>query len=187
MKSKSFVIFLATLVLILFTFSVTPLLAGTPKISVTPKSVNFGNVKLGGTSGKTITIKNTGTSDLVISNMSITGTNASEFSQTNNCATIPAGGSCTIATTFNPTLLPYGKKNAAISISSNDPKKPTVNVKLSGKAPPPKISASPVSVNLGSVQMNSTSSPKIITIKNTETSDLVISSISIASNQHIVI
>lgn len=178
MRSKPLVIFLGTLVLILFTFSAT-LLAGTPKISVTPASINFGNVKLGGTSGKTITIKNTGTSDLVISNISITGLNASEFGQTNNCTTIPKGGSCPITVTFNPTLLPFGQKSATASISSNDPVKPTVGVKLSGNASPPKISVSPMSINFGSVEMDSTSSPKTVTIKNIGASDLVISDVTI--------
>ena len=180
MKLRSFVIFLSMFVLIFFTFSATPSQAGTPKISASPTSVNFGNVKLGSTSGKTITVKNTGTSDLVISNINITGSNASEFSQTNDCTTIPAGGSCTITGTFNPTL-PFGKKSATLSIPSNDPKKPTVNVKISGNAPPPKISVSPTSVNFGNVKLGSTSG-KTITVKNTGTSDLVISNISITGS-----
>jgi translation initiation factor IF-3 len=44
-------------------------------------------------------------------------------------------GSCTINATFNPTSS-SGKKSAPISISSNDPKNPTINVKLSGQAAP---------------------------------------------------
>ena len=168
------------LVLVSYTFSTTPLQAGTPKTSVTPMSVNFGNVKLGGTSEKTATIKNTGTSDLLISNISITGSNASEFSQTNDCTTIPAGGSCTVTVTFTPAP-PFGKKGATVSISSNDPKKPTLNVKISGNAPPPKISATPMSVGFASVMVGGTST-KTITIKNTGASDLVISDISITGS-----
>jgi hypothetical protein len=143
-------------------------------------SANFGNVKVSSTSARAITVKNTGTSDLVISNINITGSNASEFSQTNDCTTIPAGGSCTITGTFNPTL-PFGKKTATVSILSNDPKKPTVNVKISGNAPPAKISVSPTSVNFGNVNLGSTSG-KTITVKNTGTSDLVISNINITGS-----
>jgi pimeloyl-ACP methyl ester carboxylesterase len=154
---------------------------GPPNISVSPRSVNFGDVKPGSTSNKMVTIQNKGKSDLVISNINITGSNASEFSQTNNCKTIPAGGSCTITVTFNPTL-PFGQKSAIVSIPSNDPKKPTVNVKILGNAPPPKISISPVSVNFGSVQVGSTSSPKMVKISNTGKSDLVISNISITGS-----
>jgi hypothetical protein len=151
-------------------------------IFVAPKSVKFGNVKLEGTSAKTITIENTAAADLadlVISDISITGTNASEFDQTNDCTTIPTGASCAITVTFNPTLLPFGKKTATISISSNDPKKPVVDVKLTGSAPPPKISTTPSSVKFGNLAVGDTSAPKTVTIKNTGTSDLVISDINI--------
>ena len=155
-------------------------LTGAPRISVTPMSVNFGKLKLEGTSEMTVTIKNTGTLNLAINLIDIAGLNASEFSQTNDCTMIPVGASCTITSTFAPSSLPYGQKNGLITISSNDPKKPSLSVKLLGNAPPPKISISPKSVNFGSVQAGSTSSPKTVTIKNTGTSDLVISDISIA-------
>jgi hypothetical protein len=107
-------------------------IASTPRISSSPASLNFGNVKPGATSLlKTITVKNTGTSDLVIGNIDITGTNTSEFSQTNNCTKITAGASCVISGTFTPAL-PFGNKSAIASITPNDPAKPTANVKLSG-------------------------------------------------------
>ncbi|MBS1113033.1 MAG: ompB-2 [Nitrospirae bacterium] len=150
-----------------------------PVISVAPMSVNMGNIPVGGTSAsKTVTITNKGTSDLSLDSITITGINASEFSQTNRCLTIPAKGSCPVTVTFIPTV-PFGKKDAVMSIVSNDLKKPTVNVKLSGQAPPPKISASPMSVNLGSVPVGSSSMEKTVTIKNTGVSDLVMDSITI--------
>ena len=150
-----------------------------PLISVAPMSVNMGNIPVGGISAsKTVTITNKGTSDLSIDSVTINGINASEFSQTNSCLTIPAKGSCTVTVTCTPTM-PFGKKDAAMSIVSNDPKKPTVNVKLSGQAPPPKISASPMSVNLGSVPVGSSSAAKTVTIKNTGVSNLAIDSITI--------
>jgi hypothetical protein len=84
---------------------------------------------------KTVAVVNTGVSDLDITDISITGLNASEFSQIHDCTTpIPAGGFCTATGTFAPTSM--GSKTAVLSISSNDPKKPIANVKLLGKAPP---------------------------------------------------
>jgi hypothetical protein len=104
---------------------------GSPKISVSPKSVNFGSIGIGSTSNtKTITI--TGKGYLTVNSITLTGANVNEFNQTNNCSSIPPGGSCAISATFSPTFS-SGKKSATISISSNDPKKPTVNVKLSGQ------------------------------------------------------
>jgi hypothetical protein len=150
-----------------------------PKISASPMSVNLGSVPVGSSSiEKTVTIKNTGVSDLVIDSITITGTNASEFSQSNSCSTIPAKGSCPVTVTFTPTI-PFGKKDAVMSIVSNDPKKPTVTVKLSGQAPPPKITISPTSANFGSITVGNTSLPKVFTVKNTGTSDLIVNSITI--------
>jgi hypothetical protein len=107
---------------------------GSPKILVSPKSVNFGSIGIGSTSDtKIITI--TGKGYLTVNSITLTGVNASEFNQTNDCSSIPPDGSCTINATFNPTSS-SGKKSATISIFSNDPKKPTVNVKLSGQAAP---------------------------------------------------
>jgi hypothetical protein len=104
-----------------------------PKISVSPKSVNFGSVPAGGTSvGKMVTIKNTGKSDLIINSITISGTNAGEFSQTSSCSTIPSGGSCGVSITLSP--ISPGNKSATIGISSNDPKKSIVNVTLGGGA-----------------------------------------------------
>ena len=140
--------------------------------------VNLGKLKIGGTSEKVITIKNTGTSDLTISGISITGLDATEFSQTNGCTPIPAGGSCTMTATFTPAL-PFGPKSAILSISSNDLTKPTVNVKILGTASPPKISVRPFSVNLGTVLVDSTSLSKTVTVVNTGVSDLDITDISI--------
>ena len=179
MKWKSFVLFLSMLALV-FSALASPAHSQVPKISVTPLfSLNLGNVKVGGTSEKPIIIKNTGTADLVINDISITGLNASDFSQTNGCTTIPAGGSCTTRVTFSPAL-PFGPKSAAVSIFSNDLAKPIVNVKILGNAAPPKISAYPsFSVTFGTVQVDSTSLPKTVTVSNAGISDLVINNISI--------
>jgi hypothetical protein len=105
---------------------------GTPKISVIPMSTNLGSVRVGSTSNpKIVKIKNTGISDLTINSITITGTNASEFSQTSDCTTVPKGSSCAIAVTLSPAVI--GSKSAIMGISSNDPTKSSVNVKLTAK------------------------------------------------------
>jgi len=161
------------------TATFTAVQAGTPKISVKPKSLNFGSLKAGSTSSaKSITVNNTGKGSLTINSITLSGSNASEFNLTNDCTTVSAKSSCTVLITFTPTIS-YGKKSALISIASNDPQKPTVNVKLLGQVLPPKISVSPVSVNFEKVSVGSTSEPKIVTIKNKGISDLEVSSITI--------
>ncbi len=152
-----------------------------PVISVAPRSVNLGNIPAGNSSpSKAVTVRNKGTSDLSVSSITITGTNASEFNETTDCTTLPPGSSCSIVVTFT-SAEPYSKKSSIMSIVSNDPKpkRSTINVKLSGKTPPPKISARPMTVNLGSVSAGSGSSPKAVTVKNTGLSDLLIGGITI--------
>ena len=120
-----------------------------PNISVAPTPYNFGNVDIGSTSApKTFTISNTGDADLVIGTITLTGTNASEFSiQNNNCSnqSIALLGSCSLQVVFSPTSA--GSKTASLRIPSNDPDMPILNVSLSGGTPPP-------STNFGS-QTNS--------------------------------
>jgi hypothetical protein len=156
--------------------------AGLPRITVAPLSLDFGPVKMDATSPEeTITVTNGGVGDLVITGIGITGSQASEFHQTNDCTTIPADGSCTIRAVFAPTF-PFGEKSAKVSISSNDPAKPLLNVVMTGKSPRPKISVSPVPpavLNLGPAGVGKTSLPKAITVQNKGVSDLVISGITI--------
>jgi hypothetical protein len=155
--------------------------APSAKISVTPASVNLGSVKVAGTSGpQTVTIKNTGNEDLAIDSITITGANQTEFHETGSCSTISPKGFCPIALTFTP-VAPFGTKSATMRISSSDPKKPALTVKLSGQAPPPKISTTQP-VNFGSVQEGSTSAPKQVTVKNTGVSDLSITNVAIAGS-----
>jgi hypothetical protein len=54
--------------------------------------------------GKTITVKNTGTTTYTLGNLSIVGSYTSDFSQTNTCgATLAAGKTCVYTVYFEPT------------------------------------------------------------------------------------
>ncbi len=157
----------------------TAVQVGIPEISINPTSLNFGSLKAGSTSApKTVTVKNTGKGSLVIDSISIAGADPNDFSETNSCPVISPGGSCTISVTFNPTSL-FGNKTAIMSILSTDPKKPAINVQLLGQDPPPTITVSTTSVNVGSVALGHTSAPKVITIRDTGISDLIINAITI--------
>ena len=152
-----------------------------PKISATPASVNLGLVALGASSSTpgVITVWNKGTSALGITSVITTGTDADEFGQTNNCGTVQPGLSCQVNVTFTPNL-PYAKKAATLAIASNDPKKPLLNVKLSGQVPPPAIAATPAALNFGSLPAGTDSSSKSVTVKNNGLSDLVIGTINVS-------
>jgi hypothetical protein len=151
-----------------------------PRISGSPDSIIFGEVRVGSASAqRSVTIKNVGRSDLAIDSVNLTGPNASEFSQINNCDRLQAGDSCTVTVVFMPTNS-FGRKKGLLGISSNDPQKPVFTLKLSGDAPAPSISASPVFVNFGEINLGSASSTKTIRIRNTGKGVLNISSVDIS-------
>jgi hypothetical protein len=99
------------------------------KLSAT--SLNFGSVQVGHKSAaKSVTVTNTGTSSLSITNIGITGTNAGDFSETNTCSSgLGAGGSCSVNVTFTPRA--KGSRIAQLSISDNGGGSPQT-VSLSG-------------------------------------------------------
>ena len=105
-----------------------------PHISVNLNTYDFGSVDVGSTStAQSFIISNTGTVDLVLGILSIEGPDASEFSiQNDNCTghTISPLETCTIEVVFSPTSV--GAKRANLSIPSNDPDTPTLDVSLAG-------------------------------------------------------
>lgn len=115
-----------------------------PNISVSSSSLNFGNVNVGRSSAPlSITIYNTGTSDLHISGMTLSDAasysiNVSEG--TGSCGsatpTINPNSFCTITVTFNPSST--GRIEANLIISSDDPDTPMINISLSGMGTIPK-------------------------------------------------
>ncbi len=99
-------------------------------ISVTPMSVNF---ETGNISNKIVTISNIGKNNLTISEVGLSGYDSNNFTIQYDSAsgqTLTPGENRNICLAFIPTST--GKKTAILSISSNDPIFPIVNVSLSG-------------------------------------------------------
>src|SRR5205085_272322 len=84
--------------------------------SLRPPSLTFQIQNLATTSAaQTITLSNPGTAAFTITSIGVTGTNLSDFHQTNTCASsVAAGASCTISVTFAPALV--GARSASISV-----------------------------------------------------------------------
>ncbi len=122
------------------------LLPGNPVALAAPAALAFGNQLLNSTSAaQTVTLSNAGaagTQSLIINSIGLTGANAGDFSQTNNCSpSLAVGTSCTISVTFTPTAT--GPRVAALTINSSDTLNPSVAVSLggTGTAPsPPTVS-----------------------------------------------
>jgi Abnormal spindle-like microcephaly-assoc'd, ASPM-SPD-2-Hydin/Beta-propeller repeat len=83
-----------------------------------PTKLSFGNQSVGTSVSQSVTLTNTGKAALKIISISVTGSDAEDFSQTNNCGTgIPASGQCTITVTFRPTAT--GRRTAAVAVKDN--------------------------------------------------------------------
>jgi len=99
-----------------------------PDIAVSPGSfLEFAFI--GSPKTKALTISNEGTSDLIIDDLTISGTDAAKFSiQNDNCSgqTLSPAGTCTVDVTATPTA--SVNLTATIEIPSNDPDTPTLDL-----------------------------------------------------------
>jgi Abnormal spindle-like microcephaly-assoc'd, ASPM-SPD-2-Hydin len=154
-----------------------------PVATLNPTSVNFDNQNVGTSSStQAVTLTNTGTIPLTITSITLTGTNASDFAQTNTCpvspGTLAVNGSCTLNVTFTPATT--GARNASISISDNAAGSPQI-VPLSGigVTPAPTVTLNPTSVNFGNQNVSTTSTAQSVTLTNTGTLALTVTSITL--------
>jgi hypothetical protein len=91
-----------------------------PVISLSSPSLTFTQPAESTSAAQTVTLTNTGTAPLLLTGIAVTGTNAWNFPETNNCGTsVAAGANCTISVTFNPSLA--ASFAAQVAISSNAP------------------------------------------------------------------
>src|SRR4029077_8782471 len=67
-------------------YDVTVVLAAEPAAVLSPASINFGNQAEGTSSGpQPATLTNNGNGTLLITSITVTGMNSTDFTQTNNC------------------------------------------------------------------------------------------------------
>src|SRR5579863_8039651 len=151
--------------------------AANPSISITPSLVSFGDVRVKTQTSETIKLSNTSTTDLVISQATISGTGFS-ISGLTVPMTLPAGMSINFAVFFKPTTT--GTSSATISITSNASSSPvTVNLTGAGViASNPSISVTPTAVSFGN-QTVKTLASQTVTLSNTGSADLAISQASV--------
>ena len=146
--------------------------------SISPPSVIFGQQPIGTTSPRqSVTLTNTGSLALTISNISISGANASDFAQSDNCPpTLGVNANCSISVTFTPSAA--GTRTAAVRITDNAPgSQQTQTVSLTGTTPP---YLSPSSVTFPSQYVGTSGLPQTVTLNNTGTAPLVITSVAAA-------
>jgi hypothetical protein len=148
-------------------------------VTVTPASLNFGSEAVSTTStAQTVTLTNGQSTALTINNIFGGGNDPSDFKQSNDCGTsVPAGDSCTINISFDPTTT--GSRTATLSVSDNAANSPQV-VSLSGTGTNgATITVSPASINFGNQATGTTSSATPVTVSNTGNSTVTFTSIAV--------
>jgi hypothetical protein len=119
---------------------------GAPIVSLSPATLTFNGQAVGTTTSLPVTLTNTGTANLGIDNIGVTGPDAEEFSQTNNCGKLLApNASCTITVTFAPTNV--GTATASISITDNAAGSPQM-VPLPAEGAPFQLTTTCTSLNV---------------------------------------
>jgi len=102
-----------------------------PKASLSTSSLNLGSHTINSSMVETLTLSNPGVGALEISGFNISGSNASDFTQTNTCGnSLAANSSCHISVTFKPRA--RGSRSATLKIS-DDAQSGTQTVSLSGR------------------------------------------------------
>jgi hypothetical protein len=89
-----------------------------PIAGFNPSTVNFGTLKVGASSTKTETLTNIGTTVLNLSSITVTGTNAGDFTSTPNCpSSLAPKAGCPISVSFAPGA--KGNRSAGLSFVDN--------------------------------------------------------------------
>ena len=150
-----------------------------PTYTVSPTSLAFGSETTNVASAPmSITVTNTGTVALPITSITLSGTSPHPFSQTNTCGTsVAVGATCTISVVFKPTST--GSKTATLNVNAGGGAG-TQTVALSGTGVVPTYTVSPTSLAFGSVPDGTTSGPQSVTVTNTGTVALPITSITLS-------
>jgi hypothetical protein len=140
--------------------------ATTPVVSLSTSSVSFPDQPLNSASTAIpVTVTNTGGVALDFTSITVSGTNASNFSQKNNCGELKAAATCTINVTFDPTVL--GGLSAYLVLTDNATNSPqTIALSGNGISGSGDIQLSATTLPFGNQQTKTTSLAQTLTVTN---------------------
>lgn len=148
-------------------------------VSLSPGSLTFANQAIRSVSAaQTVTVTSLVKSPLSILSLSV----FSPFAQTNTCVqaggsgTLPPGGSCTISVTFRPIATGAVSSSVSVNLLTQGG---GIEIPVNGTGvEAPAVTLCPTTLSFGSQAVGTASAPQTITISNTGSSTLTISSIS---------
>jgi hypothetical protein len=151
-------------------------------VGFAPASVSFPNQIINVKSAsQNLTLTNSLSTALSITGITIGGTNASDFAETNNCpGSVSAGASCTLSVTFTPAAA--GSRTGSLIIANTLPATDgPLQVLLSGTGivPAPIVSLSTNGVDFATQAIGTTSAPQTVTLRNTGNASLSIQTVAV--------
>lgn len=146
-----------------------------PQVGVTPLALNFGDVRVGQSGTLTVTVNNTGGADAAVAAPSLAG--SADFSAGGGSFTVAASGSQTVTVQYAPAGV--GADAGTLTVTSNDPNHPTVNVTLAGRGVQSALSVTPATVAFGSVVTNGTVA-RVVTIVNNGSASAQVSGLALS-------
>ena len=150
-----------------------------PTIVISPSNENFGSVAVGSFVQQLFTITNDASTTVTVSNISIAGANAGDFSENNTCSSpLPTSGTCTVTVTFAPTAV--GQRTATLTVTDDAPGSPQTASLVGTGFLVPIANLSPAALTFGNQTDGTTSSPQLVTLSNTGNGPLNIASIGVA-------
>src|SRR5437879_1115806 len=151
-----------------------------PQLSVVPPSASFGDVAVGTRNTQTITLINSGTGNMTISQATPSGNG---FSMTG--LTVPLTLSAGQRTSFSVAFAPAsaGSVTGSLSLVSDAPNSPsTIALSGTGVTSTFLLTASPTSLSFGNVTAGSKSAPQTVTLTNSGNSSVSISQINVSGS-----
>ncbi len=146
-------------------------------LGVTPASISFGDVKVGAESTQTVQLKNSGSTAITISSVTVSGSGIT-VSGLNTPATLAAGATANVSAMFKPTSA--GNASGALTIKSNASDASDA-IGWSGTATASSgsssLAATPSSIAFGSVPTGATTT-QTIQLANSGSASITVSSIS---------
>jgi hypothetical protein len=166
--------------------------------TVGPPYLSFGNQAVGTQSpiSQHVTLLNAiagmaVTNAINITQVTISGLNPSDFTQTNNClGNVAVSAQCTVQVTFAPSAI--GLRQANIVIVNNNDSTHAMKVPLAGTgvpfvAPTATVSVSPTSLSFSPQYVGTSSAQQTVTVTNISSSSVTIASVEPSSADYVIV
>jgi hypothetical protein len=151
------------------------------QIDVVPLGLDFGSVEVGETATLSTAIGNNGTTDCVVSSLTLTGADFSLGAGAPDLPlTVSLGQQVDVPVDYTPTSV--GSDSGTLDVISDDPNNATVTVALSGVGIAPRdVDVSPLALDFGSVDIPGTAA-QTVTVQNLGGADLTVTGLALAGS-----